>query len=156
MTQRLIIQTHSPEHTERLGRALAALAPIGTVIALRGELATGKTCLVRGMAAHFAQQAPVHSPTFTLVNQYGAAAKLYHLDLYRLEGPDELADLGYEELFESEDGLCVIEWAERAERLLPPRRIDVLLEHVDIDTRQLTFIDAGTLPEGWQDVLACA
>ena len=98
--------TRDPNVTERLGCALAGLLPAGAVVALFGDLATGKTCLVRGMAAHFAGGAPVHSPTFTLVNQYGADPALYHLDLYRLGGPEELADLGYEELFEP-DGVCV-------------------------------------------------
>ena len=68
---KLEVESGSPEHTERLGRTIATLLPPGTVVALQGELATGKTCFVRGMAGRFAQEAPVHSPTFTLVNQYG-------------------------------------------------------------------------------------
>ena len=151
----LQIETHGPEHTERLGRVLAALMPKGGVLALRGDLATGKTCLVRGMAAHFAVDAPVHSPTFTLVNEYGEQDKLYHIDLYRLAGPEELADLGYEELFDP-DGVCVIEWAERAETLLPLRRVDIRLEHVSEERRRFTFRNAGVLPEGWQDQLTRA
>ena len=145
--------THSPEHTERVGCVLAALLPAGAVVALRGALATGKTCLVRGMATHFDPKAPVHSPTFTLVNQYGGPRRLYHLDLYRLSGPADLVDLGYEELFEP-DGVCVVEWAERAEALLPPRRMDVFLEHVGEESRRLVFVDlTGMLPEGWRDAL---
>jgi len=152
MTHRLEIESHDPAHTERLGRALAGLLPMGAVVALRGELATGKTCLVRGMALHFAPDAPVHSPTFTLVNEYGSATKLYHLDLYRLAGVHELLDLGYEELFEP-DGVCVVEWADRAGDLLPPQRVDVDLEHLGEDARRLTFTDHSVLPNGWQEPL---
>lgn len=145
--------THSPSETEALGRTLAALLPRGAVVALFGDLATGKTCLVRGMTAHFAGEAPIHSPTFTLVNQYGRDFPLYHLDLYRLGGPEELADLGYEELFEP-DGVCVIEWAERAGQLLPKQRLDIFLSHAGGDARLLRARDAGLLPEGWESVLS--
>ena len=144
--------THTPDTTERLGRTLAGLLPEGVVVALFGDLATGKTCLVRGMAAHHADGAPVHSPTFTLVNQYGADPALYHLDLYRLGGPEELADLGYEELFEP-DGVCVVEWAERAGVLLPPKRLDVHLFHAGGDARRLVFDDRGVMPAGWEQAL---
>ena len=144
--------TVSAEETEELGKALAALLPRGSVLALRGDLATGKTCLVRGMARHFAAGAPVHSPTFTLVNQYGADPALYHLDLYRLGGPEEVADLGYEELFDP-DGICVVEWAERADGLFPATRIDIDLAHAGGDRRKLRIVNHGLLPAGWQDCL---
>jgi len=145
------VETQSPEQTERLGYALAALIPSGTVVALRGELASGKTCLVRGMARRYASGVPVHSPTFTLVNEYGDSPRLYHIDLYRLSR-EEVADLGYEELFEPE-GITVVEWAERAEGLLPVRRLDIFLEHAGGDRRRLTFVDHGAMPEGWREAL---
>jgi tRNA threonylcarbamoyladenosine biosynthesis protein TsaE len=144
----LSITTRAPEQTEAVGAALAALLPLGSVAALRGDLATGKTCLVRGMAAALVGQDCVSSPTFTLVNQYGEEKPLYHLDLYRLSGPDEIADLGYEELFDS-DGICVVEWAERAEAILPARRVDIFLSHVDTTTRSITIQDRGLLPPHW-------
>jgi len=90
----------------------------------------------------------VSSPTFTIVNQYGDRPRLYHVDLYRLSGAGELADIGYEDLFEP-DGVCAVEWAERAESVLPERRVDVLLEHIDESSRRLTFTDRGVLPPGW-------
>ncbi len=151
----LELVTHTPDTTEQLGRTLAALLPEGTVVALFGDLATGKTCLVRGMAAHYTGGAPVHSPTFTLVNQYGVSPALFHLDLYRLGGPEELADLGYEELFEP-DGVCVVEWAERAGMLLPPKRLDVHLFHAGGDARRMLFDDRGMMPEGWERALIAA
>lgn len=144
----LQLETAAPAETERLGRELAALLPDGTVISLRGDLAAGKTCLVRGMAQAMAGEAAVHSPTFTLVNEYRGTRRLYHLDLYRLGGPDEVADLGYEELFEP-DGICAVEWAERAGKLLPPRRVDVLMEHAGGDRRRITLENYGLLAPGW-------
>lgn len=152
MPDRYECLTHSPEETERLGTRLARLLPQGAVVALRGDLAAGKTCLVRGMAACFAEGTAIHSPTFTLVNEYGDMRKLYHLDLYRLS-TDEVADLGYEELFES-DGVTAIEWAERAEPLLPRRRLDVYLSHAGGDRRRLVFENLGVMPDGWERVLA--
>ena len=147
------LDTDGPEQTEALGYRLGALLPYGAVVALRGELAAGKTCLVRGLAAHYAGAELVSSPTFTIVNQYGESPKLYHVDLYRLSGPDDLADLGYEELFEP-DGVCVIEWAERAGDLLPERRLEVLLEHGGGDCRTITIRDLGVLPERWEEALS--
>lgn len=151
----LQIETRSPEETERLGFALAHLLQKGMVVALCGDLATGKTCLVRGMARHFSNGIGVHSPTFTLVNRYGEDPPLYHLDLYRLAGPEELADLGYEELFDP-DGVCVIEWAERAGTTLPARRVDITLEHGGGDLRRLEIQGSGLLPEGWRETLESA
>jgi tRNA threonylcarbamoyladenosine biosynthesis protein TsaE len=149
----LTFETHSPQETERLGRALAALIPLGAVAALRGDLASGKTCLVRGMASRFAVGEPVSSPTFTLVNQYGDSPRLYHVDLYRLTHVEELADIGYEEIFDP-DGVCVVEWAERAEPLLPARRLDICLQHVDETTRRITLANSGVLPPGWRGLLS--
>jgi tRNA threonylcarbamoyladenosine biosynthesis protein TsaE len=148
----LILETRSTAETEALAQRLAQLLPRGAVVALRGELASGKTCFVRGMASHLAPGALVHSPTFTLVNEYGCEVKLFHLDLYRLSGLEEIADLGYEELFEP-NGVCVIEWAERAERLLPARRVDVFLEHAGPGTRRIAFYNHNILPENWEEYL---
>ncbi|MDX9974866.1 MAG: tRNA (adenosine(37)-N6)-threonylcarbamoyltransferase complex ATPase subunit type 1 TsaE [FCB group bacterium] len=150
----LILETRSPEETERLGTVLASIVPPGSVVALRGDLAAGKTCLVRGMAAYYAKGVPIHSPTFTLVNEYGDSPRLFHVDLYRLD-PEEVLDLGYEEIFEPE-GVTVVEWAERAERLLPSQRLDVLLEHAGGDRRHLSFRDHGVMSEGWTEQLASA
>ncbi|MFO7973644.1 MAG: tRNA (adenosine(37)-N6)-threonylcarbamoyltransferase complex ATPase subunit type 1 TsaE [Candidatus Hydrogenedentota bacterium] len=150
-----MIQTASPEETRKLGAALAGLLPRGAVVALRGDLATGKTCFVSGMAEYFVETEYVHSPTFTLVNQYGENPALLHVDLYRLSGPEEVADLGYAELFDSDD-ICVIEWAERAESLLPGVRLDILLEHAGHDRRRLTLRNRNLLGEAWQEPLAFA
>lgn len=130
--------THSPLETEALGERLAQTLPQGTVLALHGDLATGKTCLVRGMAKVFGPQDLVHSPTFTLVNRYGAGPYLYHLDLYRLNAWEEALDLGIEELI-APDGLCAVEWAERAEGLLPRDTLHLHLEHAGGDDRRIAW-----------------
>lgn len=145
--------THAEAETEALGCALARLMAAGGVIALRGDLAAGKTCFVRGMARAVGEGGHVHSPTFTLVNEYGHAQKLFHLDLYRLNGPRELIDLGYEEVFDGPH-ITAVEWAERAEELLPARRVEVALEHAGGDARRLCIEDRGVLPEGWREALA--
>ncbi|MCK5862559.1 MAG: tRNA (adenosine(37)-N6)-threonylcarbamoyltransferase complex ATPase subunit type 1 TsaE [Candidatus Hydrogenedentes bacterium] len=146
------ITTHTPEATEALGESLAALLPPGAVLALYGDLATGKTCLTRGMTRHFTGDDTVHSPTFTLVNEYGKDQVLYHIDLYRLGCEEELLTLGYEDFIES-NGICVIEWADRAPRFLPAQRIDIHLDHAGGDARTLYIENLGILPIQWQQSL---
>ena len=125
----------------------------GGVVALRGDLAAGKTCFTRGMARAVGEWGHVHSPTFTLVNEYGHGQKLFHLDLYRLEGPHELIDLGYEEVFDGPH-ITAVEWAERAEELLPVRRVEVALEHAGGDARRVRIEDCGVLPADWSEQLS--
>jgi len=141
------IQSEGPDATEALGAYLAQVLPPGTVIALYGDLASGKTCLVRGMAkALEIDPISVHSPTFTLVNQYGEGEKsLYHLDLYRLSGPDELSELGWEEICEP-PGLSVVEWAERAEGHFPAASLHIRLAHGGGDIRSIAIESSALLP----------
>ena len=105
--------SHSPAETEALGEEWGRTAQHGLVIALSGDLGAGKTQLVRGLARGLGVTTRVHSPTFTLVNEYsGGRLKLFHLDLYRLETPEQLHSAGIEEFLQP-DGVAVIEWAER-------------------------------------------
>ena len=107
--------SHSPADTEALGERFGRAAQAGLVIALSGELGAGKTQFVKGLARGLGITARVHSPTFTLVNEYdGGRLRLFHLDLYRLETPQALASAGVEDFLEP-DGVAVIEWAERLE-----------------------------------------
>ena len=152
MNESITITNQSADDTERLVERLSAMLPRGAVVTLRGDLAAGKTCLVRGMARRFQANETVASPTFTIVNQYGDDLKLYHIDLYRMADLAEVADLGYDELFDP-DGITAIEWAERAEGLLPDKRIDIVLEHAGEDCRRITITDTGVLPNGWQTQL---
>lgn len=143
--------SESAAQTEAVGAALLALLPEGSVVALYGNLAAGKTCLVRGMARAAHTQEPISSPTFVVVNEYRGDRALHHLDLYRLTDLSEIIDLGYEELFEPDEGITLIEWAQRAERLLPRHRVVVRLEHAGADRRTVTIENVGVLPEGWRD-----
>jgi tRNA threonylcarbamoyladenosine biosynthesis protein TsaE len=105
--------SHSPAETEALGEKIGRAAERGLVLALSGDLGAGKTQFVKGVARGLGVTARVHSPTFTLVNEYGGGRlKLFHLDLYRLETPAQIRSAGIEE-FLKPDGVTVVEWAER-------------------------------------------
>jgi tRNA threonylcarbamoyladenosine biosynthesis protein TsaE len=105
--------SHSPAQTEALGEKFGRAAERGLVIALSGDLGAGKTQFVRGLARGLGVTGRVHSPTFTLVNEYGGGRlKLFHLDLYRLETAEQILSAGIEEYL-SPDGVAVVEWAER-------------------------------------------
>lgn len=100
----------------------------GDVIALFGTLAAGKTTLTKGIAEALEIQEPVTSPTYTIVSEYEGKLPLYHLDTYRLSGEDEALTIGIEELLYG-NGVCVIEWSERIQNMLPPHTIRV---HISI------------------------
>jgi len=124
------IVTHSAEETIAFGRTLAELLAPPKLVLLRGDLGAGKTTLVKGIAAAFeaAAEEDVTSPTFTLVHEYrGPRAKLYHIDLYRVDTPRELETLGLDDL-RSDDSTLLIEWGEKFPRLLHERDIEILLE----------------------------
>jgi tRNA threonylcarbamoyladenosine biosynthesis protein TsaE len=105
--------SHSPEETESLGEKMGRAAERGLVIALTGELGAGKTRFVAGLARGLGSPARVHSPTFTLVNEYGGGRlPLFHLDLYRIESPGQILSAGLDEFWQPE-GVTVVEWAER-------------------------------------------
>lgn len=108
-----IVISHGPQETEALGKKFGRHAKAGLVIALSGDLGAGKTQFVKGLAQELAITGRVHSPTFTLVNEYsGGRLKLFHLDLYRLETRTQILSAGIEEFLQP-DGVAVIEWAER-------------------------------------------
>lgn len=148
--ERLSFVTRSAAETQALGRALMDLLPHGALIALYGDLGAGKTCLVRGMAEAVGMMERVTSPTFTLVHEYCGDRTLYHLDLYRLTSPEQVLHLGYEDLFDPGDGLCVVEWAERAEGMLPERRVDIRLTHEGGDARRIEVENRGLMLTGWE------
>ncbi len=137
--------SHSPTETESLGERFGRAAKPGWVIALSGDLGAGKTQFVRGLARGLGITTRVHSPTFTLVNEYGGGRlKLFHLDLYRLETVEQVWSAGVEEYL-SPAGLAVIEWMERiADCRLPIAdlksvRIDIVSEM----ERKIIYDDLG-------------
>ncbi len=117
--QERVVTTHGPAETHRLaGDILTRLQP-GAVLALHGELGSGKTCFVQGLARALGIRRPVNSPTFTLVNEYPGAMPLFHIDLYRIGSAREALDLGLDEYLHGGRGVTAIEWAERVQDLLP-------------------------------------
>ena len=142
-----------PDETEAFGQRLASVIPSGTIIALYGNLAAGKTCFVHGFAKAFNVAEPVNSPTFTIINEYHGTQTLFHLDLYRLTTVAEVYDLGYEDLFDSPQGICLVEWPERADSVLPKERIDIRMSHKSEDAREITVEVNLPLLDGWEHVL---
>jgi tRNA threonylcarbamoyladenosine biosynthesis protein TsaE len=110
----------SPEETFRFGAEFAAKAEPGLVLGLVGDLGAGKTQYVKGFAAGLGITERIHSPTFTLVNEYRSGRiPCYHLDLYRLEGVDQILSAGLEQYFKPEGAITVIEWFDRAANKIP-------------------------------------
>jgi len=130
-------ETDSAAATELLGRELAGRFKSGDCVALVGGLGSGKTVLVRGLAAGLGlgDISLVCSPSYVLARQYPARMTVYHLDLYRIRSGAELADLGLEEMLA--DGLVLIEWADRAQEYLPRPRWQISIEITGADTRRL-------------------
>ena len=140
--------SHNAAGTESLGEKFGRAAQRGLVIALRGDLGAGKTQFVKGLARGLEISARVHSPTFTLVNEYGGGRlKLFHLDLYRLETAEQILSAGVEE-FLSPDGVSVIEWAERLEagswKLEAGKKfVRVKIEIISESERKIIYDDFG-------------
>lgn len=132
--------------TERLGAALAAVVPPGTVIGLIGTLGAGKTRLVQAVAVALGvPSGNVTSPTFVLVNEYtGGRIPVYHFDTYRLKDEDEFLALGPDEYFES-SGVTFVEWADRVADLLPAERLEITMEVTGETQRRISI--RGTSPQ---------
>ena len=145
--------SHSAAETQSLGEAWAREAPQGLVIGLSGDLGVGKTQLVKGLARGLGATERVHSPTFALVNEYMTGRlPLYHLDLYRLDTPEQIRSAGLEDFLRS-NGITVIEWVERwADEILPlklrsedsgVRFRQVQMESLNENERRITYEDFG-------------
>lgn len=123
----LTLIANSPEETDALAVHVARVLTAPRVLALHGELGSGKTFFVQALAAALGIRRPVTSPTFTLVNEYRGICPLIHIDLYRIEDPAGMEALGLDEYLEG-DGYVAIEWAERAAHLLPHNTVHVAFE----------------------------
>ncbi len=136
--------TRSPEETQALGEALGKAVQPGDLILLWGDLGAGKTCLVQGIARGLGVQESVRSPTFVLMTHHPGRLMLYHIDLYRLDNPLEVEDLGLDEYMEGE-GVCVVEWADKAMPLFPPEHLVVELRDVGEQERQIILTARGNM-----------
>ncbi|MBQ3104012.1 MAG: tRNA (adenosine(37)-N6)-threonylcarbamoyltransferase complex ATPase subunit type 1 TsaE [Oscillospiraceae bacterium] len=143
----MVYISHSVEETEAIGAQLGQTLSAGTVLAYIGDLGMGKTAFTRGIAKGMGFTGRVTSPTFTIVNEYPSTPPLYHFDLYRLDGSDELFDIGWEDYLAG-DGVCVVEWSERAPDALPPDTLWVKISRCEENDawREIEIFDGGAKP----------
>lgn len=140
-----VLQSKSADETRAIGATLGRLLHPGDVVMLHGDLGSGKTTLTQGIAKGLGIDEVVQSPTFTLVAEHdgqtpaGERLTLYHLDLYRLDDPDELESLGYEDLVRQRDSVVVVEWPERAGGILPDDYLLIGIEPSDPGERVLAI-----------------
>ena len=139
----LEIISRSTEQTRRVGMRLGALLQPGDLVALVGDLGSGKTTLVQGIAAGWGSLDPVSSPTFVLVNVYRHTdgLRLFHLDAYRLNGATEAIELDLDTMLDQ--GPMIVEWAERVQSVLPKDGLWVHLNYIDEVQRDLVFSGRG-------------
>lgn len=142
----MIYETRSPEETRELGKKIGAGAKPGDLYTLVGDLGVGKTVFTQGIAEGLGISEPICSPTFTIVQVYEEGRMpFYHFDVYRIGDIEEMDEIGYEDYFYGE-GLCMIEWANLIEEILPEKRFDVTIEkdlEKGFDYRKITIKEHG-------------
>ena len=135
-----VIRINSLEETIELGNRLGRVLKPNMLITLSGDLGAGKTTFTKGIGQGLEIKKIINSPTFTILKQYSGRLKLSHFDAYRLEGQDD--DLGFEEIFDSDD-ICVVEWANYIEEILPVQRLEIIIKKIDESVREFTFKAIG-------------
>ena len=124
----MVVETESARETYSLGINIGRKAKAGQVITLVGDLGVGKTVFTKGLACGRGITEPVSSPTFTIVQEYREGRlPLYHFDVYRIGDPEEMEEIGYEDYFYG-DGVCLVEWANLIEELIPENTVSVTIE----------------------------
>ena len=124
----MIVETHSDKETFDFGKQLGTKAAPGSIFCLNGDLGTGKTVIAKGIAAGLGITEPVSSPTFTVVKEYTEGRlPLYHFDVYRIEDPEEMAEIGYEDFFYG-SGVTVIEWSDLIESIIPDEAVMIRIK----------------------------
>ena len=142
----MIIETHDPEETFEVGRTIGMNAKPGQIYTLTGDLGVGKTVFTQGVAAGLGITEPVNSPTFTIIQEYeDGRLPFYHFDVYRIGDLGEMEEIGYDDYFFGQ-GICLIEWAELIEEILPEKRIEVTIEkdlEKGFEYRKITIEERG-------------
>lgn len=142
----MIIETHDPEETFEVGRKIGMNAKPGQIYTLTGDLGVGKTVFTQGVAAGLGITEPVNSPTFTIIQEYeDGRLPFYHFDVYRIGNLEEMEEIGYDDYFFGQ-GICLIEWAELIEEILPEKRIEVTIEkdlEKGFEYRKITIEERG-------------
>ncbi len=138
------ITTRCVDETRKLGERIGAVATAGTVLALYGDLGSGKTSFVQGLGRGLGvpDNYYITSPSYTLINEYPGRLLLFHIDLYRITDAVDIEDIGLYEILE-EDGVVAIEWAERMGKDLPPNHVKLQFEIIDDKTRKISIIPRG-------------
>ena len=146
MKTETVYESYGPEDTFALGEKRGREGVPGQFCTLTGDLGVGKTVLTQGIAKGLGIEEPVNSPTFTIVQVYESGRiPLYHLDVYRIGDPSEMEEIGCEEYFYGE-GLCIVEWADLIEELLPEQRTEIMIEkdlEKGFDYRRITIKEVG-------------
>ena len=134
----------SEDETVGLGRDFAGRLAAGGFVGLYGDLGAGKTQFVKGICEGFNVQEVVNSPTFTIVNEYHGTLPVFHIDLYRMKNVEEILNIGFDEYIEA-GGVCLVEWAEKLDGIIPEKRFDVKMSVVDDSTREISIacVDGG-------------
>ena len=142
----MIIETHSPRETFEVGKKIGTNAEPGQIYTLTGDLGVGKTVFTQGVAAGLGITEPVNSPTFTIIQEYeDGRLPFYHFDVYRIGDLEEMEEIGYDDYFFGQ-GICLIEWAELIEEILPEKRIEVTIEkdlEKGFEYRKITIEERG-------------
>ena len=146
----MVIETHDPEETFEVGRKIGMNAKPGQIYTLTGDLGVGKTVFTQGVAAGLGITEPVNSPTFTIIQEYeDGRLPFYHFDVYRIGDLEEMEEIGYDDYFFGQ-GICLIEWAELIEEILPEKRIEVTIEkdlEKSFEYRKITIEERGEKTE---------
>lgn len=144
--QTQIIESNSPEETFEFGRRIGLEAKKGMVVTLTGDLGVGKTLFTQGVAEGLGIDEPVSSPTFTILQVYDTGRlPFYHFDVYRIADLEEMDEIGFDDYVYG-DGICLIEWAELIEDILPKKRMNITIEkdlEKGFDYRKITVINLG-------------
>lgn len=129
---------HSEEETIALGESFGSSLPKGTIVCFFGDLGAGKTTFIKGLVKGYSGYSSEHvnSPTFVYLNIYTGTETVYHFDLYRLRDSDEFLSMGFDEMFHA-DGICLIEWSEKIENILPEKRLNITIEHMGENSRKI-------------------
>ena len=146
----MVIETHDPDETFEVGRKIGMNAKPGQIYTLTGDLGVGKTVFTQGVAAGLGITEPVNSPTFTIIQEYeDGRLPFYHFDVYRIGDLEEMEEIGYDDYFFGQ-GICLIEWAELIEEILPEKRIEVTIEkdlEKGFEYRKITIEERGEKTE---------
>lgn len=134
------IISQSEQETRDIGKKIADKLKKGDVLCMAGDLGAGKTTLTKSIAKHLEIEDYVTSPTFTIINEYQGRLPIYHFDVYRIEDIEDMYEIGYEDYFYGE-GICIVEWANLIEPLIPTNSIWIRIEHGEKENERIMTIE---------------